>query len=374
MTDIAKRRQTPLAAEPDARSDAAGTAPQNTPFVHGFFTPVPRIAKTAPKDAYEAECARGRAHFEQNRLRDASLCYVKAIRENPHRAEAYVGIGEVLATKGKGEMAMRSFDKALEIDPESWEAYASKGLLFVSMGKFRSAIRCYDNVLRIDPGSVPALVNKGWALHWLEKYKTAIKCCDRALRMNAQEHPAYICKGSSLHKLGRHESALECCNRALKIKPRLMETHILKTECLIKLERVDEVLEQADAMLRLDSEFARAHFFKGFGLSMQHQHESALACAKRALEIDPEYIAARMLCAECLMRLTRFKEAIEMYRGMPVAEFKSAEVQCRMGCSLLMLGKYEAALGCIDEALRQDPDSTIAQDLRARCQGILNRK
>ena len=371
MTKGAGRR-TPFATEPDAHPD---TASQSVLAVYKrLFAPVPRIAKTSPKNAYEAECSRGRAHFEQNRLRDAMECYMKAAEENPHRAEAYVGIGDVLATAGKSELAIQSFDIALGLDPESWEAYASKGMLFVWMEMFRDAIKCFDNVLRIDPGSALALVNKGWALHRLGKYRAAIKYCNRALRIGAQEYPTYLCKGSSLHELGRHESALECCNRALELEPGFMETHILKAECLIKLGRMGDVVKQADAMLRLDPEFAKAHFFRGLGLSWQHRYEAALACAKKALDIDPEYVAARLLYAGCLLHLSRFKEAMEMYDGMPEPVLKSAEVQYNIGCCLFMMGRYEAALGRMDESLRLDPNSTTAQNLRARCRRLLNRR
>ena len=83
----------------------------------------------------------------------------KALRDNPHSAEALKRLGEVRFSQKRFGEAAELFGKLAEIEPGSASAHSNHGASLHSMGKIREALRSYERALSIDPGMEDALKN-----------------------------------------------------------------------------------------------------------------------------------------------------------------------------------------------------------------------
>jgi tetratricopeptide (TPR) repeat protein len=82
---------------------------------------VDRLASGTSRTADE-QLAAADGLFEGNRVVEAMGRYVLAARHDPARVEAYLGMGLVLARKGKDEEAIVAFRTAVDRDPEHLDA------------------------------------------------------------------------------------------------------------------------------------------------------------------------------------------------------------------------------------------------------------
>jgi tetratricopeptide (TPR) repeat protein len=93
----------------------------------------------------------GKAHFRENRLREAEVCFRELITEGYELGDAYYGLGLIRMASDDSAEAWDYFILALDAEPAHIDAYLRLAQLARKAGDRRMAISLYGGVLVRDP-------------------------------------------------------------------------------------------------------------------------------------------------------------------------------------------------------------------------------
>jgi tetratricopeptide (TPR) repeat protein len=93
----------------------------------------------------------GIAYHQLSQLDAAKKNYEKAIKLNPHYAEAINNLGTVWYAKKSYRRAISQYNKALKYSPESASIYSNLGTALFARKKYQDAFVAYTKALSLDP-------------------------------------------------------------------------------------------------------------------------------------------------------------------------------------------------------------------------------
>ena len=79
---------------------------------------------------------KGEAYQEQGNYEKASKEYEKAVKADPHYAEAYSNLGYTYRKQGRFDQAVSTYKQALALKPDLAEAHEYIGEAYAEMGRF----------------------------------------------------------------------------------------------------------------------------------------------------------------------------------------------------------------------------------------------
>ncbi len=277
----------------------------------------------------------GLQHHQQGNLRQAEVCYNRALRSDPANPNALHLLGVLALQSGKYKTAAGLIKRAISGYPDHPEFHNNLGNALGKLNQAQDAIQCYRNALRLDPGFSEAYCNLGLALVEIEKWdeglaflKQALDIApsnpalhfnigmvlrDRndlpaaeayireALRLNPGYAEAHNGLGSVLKLGGRKAEAMACYQEAIRLNPNLAEAHCNKGVELKEDEKLDEAFECFREALRLNPDLYDAHLNLGALFQAQGNMETAIQHYDHAIRIRPEAFPSRWL--RCLSRI-----------------------------------------------------------------------
>jgi putative PEP-CTERM system TPR-repeat lipoprotein len=131
----------------------------------------------------------------------------EAIAADPRSAEAAQVKGEILASRGDQEGALRLFDQALKIDPKNVLVLLSRAEVNIALGKYKAADEDLDPVLKTLPNHFTANYLRGLELAKQEKYDAADHIFDRISPDFATFWQGYYAQGATKLGLGQYGQA-----------------------------------------------------------------------------------------------------------------------------------------------------------------------
>lgn len=170
---------------------------------------------------------------ETGQLQRAGELLGKALKINPHHAEAWNGQGLVLNKLGQHKFALLNFDRAIALKPDYAEAYCSRGNSLSQLKQYEAAVQDYDRAISLKPDYAEAYHFRGYALRQLKQYQAAIQSIERAIALKPDYADAYNSLGCDLTLHGKHEAAMACYERAISIKPDHAVAHYNKAFMLL---------------------------------------------------------------------------------------------------------------------------------------------
>jgi Flp pilus assembly protein TadD len=108
----------------------------------------------------------------------------KALKINPHYAEAHNNLGAALDDRGKRIEAIELDRKALQINPDYADAHNNLGVALAIQGISEEAVNHFREALRLNPHFEGALANMGNAMAEQGNLKDAEIYFYRALQIN----------------------------------------------------------------------------------------------------------------------------------------------------------------------------------------------
>ena len=119
---------------------------------------------------------------------------------------------------------------------------------------------------------------------------------------------------------------------------------------------------------------AEAHTFLGWALSFQGRLDEAIQECKKAIDLDPDYGNPYNDIGSYLIEKGLFDEALSWLEK--ATEAKRYESYCyphyNMGRIWEKKGNWWRALDCYQQALKDNPDYTLAKRAVGKLQGMLN--
>ena len=155
---------------------------------------VDAVTGPVPADVVEGTAwnARGSSLRALGRQDDAIVCYERALKIDPKRADVWLNKGNALYSQGHPAEALRCFDETVALDPRNKIAWCNRGVTLRALGRLDEAIRCYDNALQIDPQDVKTWFNRGNALASLELYQDALVSFQQAQKLGDPTAARYV--------------------------------------------------------------------------------------------------------------------------------------------------------------------------------------
>jgi hypothetical protein len=106
------------------------------------------------------------------------------LADNPDDAGALYRRGQVYASKGAYQLALKDFDASLRLNPKDVEAYNNRCWTRTVIGDLKAALKDCNEALRLRPNFVDALDSRGLVNLKSGQAKNAIADFDAALRIN----------------------------------------------------------------------------------------------------------------------------------------------------------------------------------------------
>jgi lipoprotein NlpI len=109
----------------------------------------------------------------------------------------------------------------IDANPDDVNALYRRGQVYASKGAYNLAIKDFDDTIRLNPKDVEALNNRCWARTVVGDLQPALKDCNEALRLRPNFVDALDSRGLVNLKAGQNKNAIADFDAALKINPRL---------------------------------------------------------------------------------------------------------------------------------------------------------
>ncbi len=116
---------------------------------------------------------------------------------------------------------VKSLTAKLADNPDDAGALYRRGQVYASKGAYQLALKDFDASLRLNPKDVEAFNNRCWTRTVIGDLKAALKDCNEALRLRPNFIDALDSRGLVNLKSGQTKNAIADFDAALKINPRL---------------------------------------------------------------------------------------------------------------------------------------------------------
>jgi hypothetical protein len=116
---------------------------------------------------------------------------------------------------------IKSLTAKLDANPDDANALYRRGQVYASKGAYNLAIKDFDDTIRLNPKDVEALNNRCWTRAVVGDLQAALKDCNEALRLRPNFVDALDSRGLVNLKSGSTKNAITDFDAALKINPRL---------------------------------------------------------------------------------------------------------------------------------------------------------
>ena len=94
---------------------------------------------------------------------------------DPVHAEAYLALGNVLATEGRVQESVAALEKSVEANPENAGPHYALGNIWGQLGDVDEAVKAYGEVVRLTPDNADAHFRLAVSLYGGEEYADAWK-------------------------------------------------------------------------------------------------------------------------------------------------------------------------------------------------------
>jgi hypothetical protein len=136
-----------------------------------------------------------------------------AASENPTAQPTQVALAD--------DPTIKSLTAKIDANPDDVNALYRRGQVYASKGAYNLAIKDFDDTIRLNPKDVEALNNRCWARTVVGDLQSALKDCNEALRLRPNFVDALDSRGLVNLKAGMNKNAIADFDAALKINPRL---------------------------------------------------------------------------------------------------------------------------------------------------------
>jgi predicted O-linked N-acetylglucosamine transferase (SPINDLY family) len=138
----------------------------------------------------------------------------RVLENQPGHAGALHDHGLALATLGRHEDAIESFNKALHAAPGNVSLLTSYGAALLALGRVEEALAAFDKALTITPDRPEALKQRTAALRALGRCTEALDNDACAIAAIPHDAEALFSRGNSLWALGSRREAIESLEKA----------------------------------------------------------------------------------------------------------------------------------------------------------------
>jgi hypothetical protein len=195
----------PGAGGPRPSGPAVATLPPPSPPPPPEQQPLPRVESPAPKPV-EISVPPPDKPADKNDAPLADDPLIKSLTaklaDNPDDASALYRRGQVYASKGAYNLAIKDFDGSIKLNPKDVEAFNNRCWARTVIGDLQAALKDCNEALRLRPNFVDALDSRGLVNLKSGQTKNAIADFDAALKINPRLTSSLYGRGLAKQRSG----------------------------------------------------------------------------------------------------------------------------------------------------------------------------
>ncbi len=165
---------------------------------------------------------------KQKALKLATVCFDKALANNPDCEEAYNNRGAVKHDLGKHKEALKDFHKAIAIRPRYADAHVNIGNVYLNLEDYKEAREWYYKALDIDTELKKVHYYLAVSHINCSEFREAITECTKELAINKNHALSYFVRGVCYHNTKKTKEAKRDFDIAARLNPELRK-NILRT-------------------------------------------------------------------------------------------------------------------------------------------------
>jgi tetratricopeptide (TPR) repeat protein len=321
-----KKDEAPEPSPPTVEFSFDQTAEMPTPAT----TPQRRELPSPKQEAARNHFKRGAALCRARAFDRAVTQYTRAIRCDPHHANAYLGRGLIFRRAGKLDRALVDFREVVKLQPTNPTAHLCVGNVCLALGLWNDAIGAYTNVLRLDPEKAVAYLHRGLAHARKGETEEAIQDASEALKRDPDSNSAYYLRATAFTRQGKNDQAIDDLSRLLQSNP----------------------------------DNALLHYSRGLAHMNKGDHDHSIEDLHRSLQLRPEHLLARFYLALALRLKGEYAIAILEFTRVLRQRPSASRAYFHRALAYLAEHRYETAIADLDCALQLDPNYEEAQARR----------
>ena len=294
---------------------------------------------------------------------EAAQIYRHMLEENPDSAWTAYNLALALEAMNDMKGAEDTLRNAINIDPKLAKIQAELGQLELAKGDLQSAQKWLESALDLEPELVDARGN----LAMVYARKGDLISAEKLLRQAIEDDPKYevghLNLGLILAQQNRKSEAEEELNKALALAPKDPATLSTVGKAKMKMGEVSEGIARLRQVVDLAPDLAAAHLDLALALADSYDLPTALAQTSEAVRLAPQSGAAHFYRGRILYDLGRSNEAQPEFETACRLDAQMPEPRYFLALIDKQEGKYELAVGLLEETVKLQPGNVMAWDM-----------
>lgn len=159
----------------------------------------------------------GLAYLSKRDFVAAEEEFLKAVRQSPHLAEAYIQLGGICMERGDLEGCLRYNEEAANCRPKFAIPQSNIAFVHIQRGEPDKALKALHKALKWSPNLVQARNGLAIAHYMQGNYTESEQACRTILADQPEFGPAWQNLSLALLGQNRREEAIEACQKALDL-------------------------------------------------------------------------------------------------------------------------------------------------------------
>jgi tetratricopeptide (TPR) repeat protein len=221
-------------------------------------------------------------------------------------------------------------------------------------GQLAEAATEYRTILKLKPDYAEVYANLGAVLARLGQYEESVKSYETALQLAPHFTPIWLNLGIAHYRAGQFARAVPALEKFLLAQPDNVQAHQLLGICLVETGKEAEALQHLEPALNAESADVMLLFSLGTAyVRLQH---ARLETVLQKLAAQPQGSAlAHLLRGQAHLEKFSFEAAATELEAAAKLNAELPRLQYSLGLSYLKLGRYDAAITCLDRELQKYP-------------------
>ena len=318
-----------------------------------------------PESAKRAHAARADRYVAENKLDEAVIEYLNAIKIDARYGEARYKLGEVYERQGNLQRAFGEYIRAAELLPGREDAQLKAAAFLLLADRNAEAKQIAEALLEKNPRNVDAAVIKANALAGLKESSAALAEFESAIQLDPKRVDTYVNLGY-YQAMGRNfPDAEKVLQEALKVDPRSVNAHV----GLARLYLASGDLPKAEASFKNAIAIEPANVNANSHLALLYVRSGRTGEAEAPLRVIAEKtkaVGARLALAQYYLAAKRSGEAVPLLNALTKEREGRTPATNTLAAWDYSEGRKEEAHKRLDQLLAQEPTNAGVLLLKAK--------
>eukprot|EP01133_Synstelium_polycarpum_P003806 gene3806-4387_t len=245
----------------------------------------------------------------EKRYNEAIADYKKVLELIPESIPCLSSMADCYASMDHTDMAIKLFSQILTIEPTFIPALGALGDLEIKRGDLSRAFDHFKRIMAIEPGNISGMLGMGHVALKQNSLEAAKKLYVQVIKLGKERGIQSLhtvttgtTEGPRLKKSPEHNPVYGAC---------LCLSNIYDME-----GSLDKSLDVLETALEVHPSSAFALSMKASNLLRQKRPQDSLVCAEAAMATGNVGEFTKLIYADCLFDLARYKDSIQVYKAV----------------------------------------------------------